>query len=40
LSYDDKNFVNDLITKGADIEAKTIALEKEIIEIANKKLGV
>jgi len=40
LSYDDKSFVNDLIAKGKDIETKTIALEKEIIEIANKKLGV
>lgn len=40
LSYDDKNFVNDLIKKGKEIETKTIALEKEIIEIANKKLGV
>lgn len=40
LSYNDKNFVNDVVAKGKIIEEKTIALEKEIIEIANKKLGV
>jgi glutamate formiminotransferase/formiminotetrahydrofolate cyclodeaminase len=38
--YQDKNFVNDIILKGKDIENKTIALEKEIIDIVNKKIGI
>jgi glutamate formiminotransferase/formiminotetrahydrofolate cyclodeaminase len=38
--YDDKTYVNDIIAKGKKIENDTIALEKEIIEIVNKKIGV
>ncbi|TWJ00004.1 glutamate formiminotransferase/formiminotetrahydrofolate cyclodeaminase [Mucilaginibacter frigoritolerans] len=37
--YNDKDFVVDIIAKGEDIENKTIALEKEIIEIVNSKIG-
>lgn len=37
--YNDKDFVVDVIAKGEDIENKTIALEKEIIEIVNSKIG-
>jgi len=37
--YNDKDFVIDVIAKGEDIENKTIALEKEIIEIVNSKIG-
>ncbi|WP_259068286.1 glutamate formimidoyltransferase [Mucilaginibacter sp. X4EP1] len=37
--YNDKEFVVDIIAKGEDIENKTIALEKEIIEIVNGKIG-
>lgn len=40
LSYNDKNFVKEVVDKGKFIEEKTQALEREIIEIANKKLGV
>lgn len=38
--YDDKNFVNDIVAKGKKIENDTIALEKEILEIVNKKIGI
>ncbi|MGZ3884853.1 MAG: glutamate formimidoyltransferase [Bacteroidia bacterium] len=38
--YDDKAFVSDIIAKGKKIENDTIALEKEIIGIVNKKIGV
>ncbi|HWY09893.1 MAG TPA: glutamate formimidoyltransferase [Bacteroidia bacterium] len=38
--YDDKNFVNDVVAKGKKIENDTIALEKEILEIVNKKIGI
>ena len=37
--YDDKNFVNDILTKGKEIENKTIALENEILKIVNEKIG-
>ena len=37
--YNDKDFVIDVIAKGEDIENKTIALEKEIIEIVNSKIS-
>ena len=37
--YNDKDFVVDIIAKGEDIENKTIALEKEIIEIVNSKIS-
>jgi glutamate formiminotransferase/formiminotetrahydrofolate cyclodeaminase len=35
----DKNYVAELISRGKDIESKTIALEAEILEIVNKKIG-
>jgi glutamate formiminotransferase/formiminotetrahydrofolate cyclodeaminase len=38
--YDDKNFVDEIVMKGRDIENKTIALENQILEIVNKKIGV
>ena len=38
--YDDKDFVNNIVAKGKKIEADTIALEKEILEIVNKKIGI
>ena len=38
--YDDKDFVNDIIAKGKDLENKTIALETEILKIVNDKIGM
>ena len=38
--YDDKKFVGEIIVKGKEIEDKTIALEKEILDIVNKKIGI
>ncbi|NOT52075.1 MAG: glutamate formimidoyltransferase [Chitinophagaceae bacterium] len=38
--YDDKKFVDDIINKGRAIEEKAIAMEKEIIEIVNTKIGL
>jgi glutamate formiminotransferase/formiminotetrahydrofolate cyclodeaminase len=38
--YDDKNFVNDIIAKGKDIEQKAIEAEKEILKIVNEKIGI
>lgn len=38
--YDDKNFVNEIIAKGKDIENKTVALETGILKIVNEKIGV
>ena len=38
--YDDKDFVNDIIAKGKDIENKTIEMEKEILKIVNQKIGM
>ncbi|HLK31099.1 MAG TPA: glutamate formimidoyltransferase [Puia sp.] len=37
--FDDKDFVNDIITKGKEIENKTIDLETEILKIVNSKIG-
>ena len=39
-SYNDKNFVADIVAKGKEIESKTIALEQEILKIVNEKIGV
>jgi glutamate formiminotransferase/formiminotetrahydrofolate cyclodeaminase len=39
-NYDDKIFVNDVVAKGREIERKAIALEQEILEIVNSKIGV
>ncbi len=38
--YDDKTFVNEIISKGKLIEQQTIALETEILKIVNEKIGV
>jgi glutamate formiminotransferase/formiminotetrahydrofolate cyclodeaminase len=38
--YTDKNFVNDIIAKGEEIEQKTIAEEAAILKIVNEKIGV
>lgn len=38
-SYGDKNFVNEVLTRGREIENKTIALEQDILNIVNAKLG-
>jgi glutamate formiminotransferase/formiminotetrahydrofolate cyclodeaminase len=38
--YDDKSFVNEMITKANDIEKKTIEMEKEILKIVNEKIGI
>ncbi len=38
--YNDKNFVNDIIAKGKDIEQKTNAEEAAILKIVNEKIGI
>ncbi|PZR25444.1 MAG: glutamate formimidoyltransferase [Citrobacter freundii] len=38
--YDDKKFVEDIVSRGKKIEADTIALETEILKIVNDKIGV
>ncbi|MDN5289203.1 MAG: glutamate formimidoyltransferase [Mucilaginibacter sp.] len=38
--YKDKDFVNDIIYRGNEIERKAIALEAEIIELVNGKIGL
>ena len=38
--YDDKEYVNDVIAKGKEIEEKAIALEREILGVVNGKIGV
>ncbi len=38
--YNDKIFTADIITRGADIENKAIALEKEILSYVNQKIEV
>jgi glutamate formiminotransferase/formiminotetrahydrofolate cyclodeaminase len=37
--YDDKNFVNEILAKGTEIENKTIILENEILKIVNEKIA-
>ena len=37
--YDDKLYVEEMITRGKEIESKTIALEGEIVSMVNKKIG-
>ena len=36
--YKDKVFVDDVISRGAEIEKQTIALEQEIIALVNGKI--
>jgi glutamate formiminotransferase/formiminotetrahydrofolate cyclodeaminase len=38
--YKDKDFLTDIIYKGNEIERKAIALEAEIIELVNEKIGL
>lgn len=38
--FDDKSFVNELISKGKEIESNAIRLEAEILKIVNEKIGV
>lgn len=38
--YDDKTYVTNIIAKGKDIEANTMALETEILKIVNEKIGM
>jgi len=38
--YNDKEFVNDMITRGADLQTRAIAKEFEIIKMVNEKIGV
>ncbi len=38
--YDDKNYVNEIIQKGKDIENKTIQLEADILKVVNEKIGL
>lgn len=38
--YEDKEFVKNVVAKGQKIEEQTIAIEKEILEIVNKKIGL
>lgn len=38
--YDDKNFVEEIVNKGREIEQKTIALEQEILRVVNEKIGL
>jgi glutamate formiminotransferase/formiminotetrahydrofolate cyclodeaminase len=38
--YQDKNFVNDIITKGNAIEKETMAMEAAILKLVNEKIGV
>jgi len=38
--YEDKNFVENIVADGKEIEDKTIALENEILQIVNKKIGL
>jgi glutamate formiminotransferase/formiminotetrahydrofolate cyclodeaminase len=36
---DDKKFVQDIITKGKEIESKAIALETVILQVVSSKIG-
>ena len=38
--YDDKEYVNDLIARGKEIENKAIELETEILKVVNEKIGI
>lgn len=39
-SYDDKNFVNDILRKGSEIENKALKIEKEVMELVNSKIKI
>ncbi len=38
-SYNDRNFVEDVLSRGKEIENKAIALESDILKIVNEKIG-
>jgi glutamate formiminotransferase/formiminotetrahydrofolate cyclodeaminase len=38
--YNDKTFINELISKGNEIQEKAIALEKEIRTLTDQKIGI
>jgi glutamate formiminotransferase/formiminotetrahydrofolate cyclodeaminase len=38
--YNDKAFINDIISKGKDLQEKAIALEDEIRLLADQKIGI
>ena len=38
--YDDKEYVGEIVTKGKAIEDKTVAMEKEILDLVNERIGV
>ncbi len=38
--YDDKSFVGDIIARGKEIEKKAIAMETEILQLVNQKIGL
>jgi glutamate formiminotransferase/formiminotetrahydrofolate cyclodeaminase len=38
--YDDKTYVAQIVAKGKAIEDKAIAMEKQILEVVNGKIGV
>ncbi len=38
--YADKNFVSGILARGRELENKAIALEKEILEVVNEKIGI
>jgi glutamate formiminotransferase/formiminotetrahydrofolate cyclodeaminase len=38
--YDDKGFVNDIITRGKEIESNAIEMEEQILKIVNEKIGI
>jgi glutamate formiminotransferase/formiminotetrahydrofolate cyclodeaminase len=37
--YEDKDYVNDIIAKGKSLEEYAVAMEHEILQIVNKKIG-
>lgn len=39
-SYDDKKYVDDVVSKGKEIEKKAIEMEAEILTIVNEKIGL
>jgi glutamate formiminotransferase/formiminotetrahydrofolate cyclodeaminase len=38
--YDDKDFVDDVLRKGREIEKKARIMEDSILKIVNEKIGV
>ena len=38
--YDDKDFVDEIVMRGREIEKETVALESEILKLINEKIGL